>query len=36
MFGLAAEEARKEAGRCLRCDIKENQRGHRMLEVAEV
>jgi len=35
MIGLTPRQAEDEAGRCLRCDIKENQHGHRMLELAQ-
>jgi NADH-quinone oxidoreductase subunit F len=35
MIGLAADQAFEEAGRCLRCDIKENQHGHRAPELVE-
>jgi len=36
MQGLTAQQALDEAGRCLRCDIRENQHGHRVPELIEV
>ena len=36
MLGLNAQQALDEAGRCLRCDIRENQHGHRVGELVEV
>ncbi len=35
MIGLSADQAFDEAGRCLRCDIRENQHGHNLLELEE-
>jgi len=35
MIGLTAEQALQEAGRCLRCDIRENQHGHPVAELTE-
>jgi NADH-quinone oxidoreductase subunit F len=36
MLGLTAQQALDEAGRCLRCDIRENQHGHRAPDMVEV
>jgi NADH-quinone oxidoreductase subunit F len=36
MISLTAEQALEEARRCLRCDIRENQHGHRAPELIEV
>jgi NADH-quinone oxidoreductase subunit F len=36
MLGLTAQQALDEAGRCLRCDIRENQHGHRVADLVEV
>ncbi|HUD98434.1 MAG TPA: FAD-dependent oxidoreductase [Bryobacteraceae bacterium] len=36
MLGLTAQQAMDEAGRCLRCDIRENQHGHRVSDLVEV
>jgi NADH-quinone oxidoreductase subunit F len=36
MLGLTAQQALDEAGRCLRCDIRENQHGHRVPDLIEV
>ena len=36
MLGLTAQQALDEAGRCLRCDIRENQHGHRVSDLVEV
>ncbi len=36
MLGLTAQQALDEAGRCLRCDIRENQHGHRAADLVEV
>ena len=35
MLGLSAAQALDEARRCLRCDIRENQHGHRPAELVE-
>ncbi|MGA2593098.1 MAG: FAD-dependent oxidoreductase [Bryobacteraceae bacterium] len=35
MIGLNSAQALEEAGRCLRCDIRENQHHHRVLELVE-
>jgi len=35
MIGLSPAQALEEAERCLRCDIRENQHGHRVLELVE-
>jgi NADH-quinone oxidoreductase subunit F len=36
MVGLSGPQALDEAGRCLRCDIRENQHGHSVEELVEV
>jgi len=36
VMGLTAQQAREEAGRCLRCDIHENHHNHQELELVEV
>jgi NADPH-dependent glutamate synthase beta subunit-like oxidoreductase len=36
MVGLTGPQALDEAGRCLRCDIRENQHGHSVEELVEV
>jgi len=35
MIGLNSAQALEEAERCLRCDIRENQHHHRVLELVE-